>query len=58
MLWQIQKCNAALHFYHGDIIGVAEYLLQFPEKDMKEMINREIEEFKAEKNIQKTDNYG
>ena len=28
-------------------IGVAEYLLQFPEKDIKEMISREIEEFSS-----------
>ena len=30
-------------------IGVAEYMLQFPPKDMKDMINKEIEEFTAEK---------
>ena len=34
-------------------IGVAEYMLQFPEKDIKDMINREIEEFVAEKMLQK-----
>ena len=33
-------------------IGVAEYMLQFPEKDFKEMINREIEEFATEKILQ------
>jgi predicted nuclease of restriction endonuclease-like (RecB) superfamily len=30
-------------------IGVAEYQLQFPEKEIKELINREVEEFAAEK---------
>jgi len=30
-------------------IGVAEYMLQFPEKEIKELINRELEEFTAEK---------
>jgi len=30
-------------------IGVAEYRLQFPEKEIKELISREIEEFSAEK---------
>ena len=30
-------------------IGVAEYMLQFPEKDIKELICREMEEFEAEK---------
>ena len=30
-------------------IGVAEYQLQFPEKEIKELISREIEEFTAEK---------
>jgi len=34
-------------------IGVAEYLLQFPEKEIKELINREVEEFTAEKIVQK-----
>jgi predicted nuclease of restriction endonuclease-like (RecB) superfamily len=34
-------------------IGVAEYNLQFPEKEMKEMISREIEEYKAEKKSSK-----
>jgi predicted nuclease of restriction endonuclease-like (RecB) superfamily len=34
-------------------IGVAEYLLQFPEKDIKDMISREIEEFATEKIMQK-----
>ena len=28
-------------------IGVAEYQLHFPEKEIKELINKEIEEFKA-----------
>jgi len=31
-------------------IGVAEYMLQFPEKEIKELINREVKEFVAEKN--------
>jgi len=35
-------------------IGVAEYMLQFPEKEIKELINREVEEFNAEKMRQKT----
>ena len=26
-------------------IGVAEYMLQFPEKEIKELINKEVEEF-------------
>jgi len=30
-------------------IGVAEYILQFPEKEIKELICREVEEFSAEK---------
>jgi len=30
-------------------IGVAEYMLQFPEKEIKELINREVEEFTSEK---------
>jgi len=30
-------------------IGVAEYKLQFPEKEIKELINKEVEEFTAEK---------
>ena len=34
-------------------IGVAEYMLQFPEKEIKELINRELEEFTAEKNTGK-----
>ena len=34
-------------------IGVAEYMLQFPEKDIKEMISREIDVFAAEKNSKK-----
>jgi hypothetical protein len=34
-------------------IGVAEYMLQFPEKEIKEVIVREIEEFSAEKMMQK-----
>jgi len=34
-------------------IGIAEYLLQFPEKEIKELINREVEEFTAEKIEQK-----
>jgi len=33
----------------GKPIGVAEYRLQFPEKEIKELINREIEVFSAEK---------
>jgi hypothetical protein len=35
-------------------IGVAEYKLQFPEKEIKELINREVEEFAAEKLLKKT----
>jgi len=34
-------------------IGVAEYQLQFPEKEIKELINKEVEEFTAEKNAAK-----
>ncbi|GHT31030.1 hypothetical protein FACS189434_00020 [Bacteroidia bacterium] len=34
-------------------IGVAEYMLQFPEKEIRELINREVEEFTAEKNAAK-----
>jgi len=34
-------------------IGVAEYQLQFPEKEIKELINREVEEFTIEKNAAK-----
>jgi len=34
-------------------IGVAEYQLQFPEKEIKELINKELEEFTAEKNAAK-----
>ena len=30
-------------------IGVAEYMLQFPEKEIKELISREVKEFEAEK---------
>ena len=30
-------------------IGVAEYMLQFPQKEIKELIGREIEKFSAEK---------
>jgi len=30
-------------------IGIAEYMLQFPEKEIKELISREIEEFETEK---------
>jgi len=37
-------------------IGVAEYMLQFPEKDIKEIINREIEEFATEKMMQSKKN--
>ena len=33
-------------------IGVAEYMLQFPEKDIKELISREIEDFAAETILQ------
>ena len=33
-------------------IGVAEYMLQFPEKGIKELIIREIEDFAAEKILQ------
>jgi len=33
-------------------IGIAEYMLQFPEKEIKELINREVEEFTAEKMLQ------
>jgi hypothetical protein len=33
-------------------IGVAEYMLQFPEKDIKRIISEEIEEFAAEKMLQ------
>jgi hypothetical protein len=29
-------------------VGVAEYQLNFPEKEIKELINREIEEFTTE----------
>ncbi|MCL2596410.1 MAG: PDDEXK nuclease domain-containing protein [Paludibacter sp.] len=36
-------------------IGVAEYMLQFPEKAIKELINKEVEEFAAEKILQKND---
>jgi len=35
-------------------IGVAEYKLQFPEKEIKELINREVEEFTAEKLLKKS----
>jgi predicted nuclease of restriction endonuclease-like (RecB) superfamily len=34
-------------------IGVAEYMLQFPEKEIKELINREVENFETEKISQK-----
>jgi predicted nuclease of restriction endonuclease-like (RecB) superfamily len=34
-------------------IGVSEYKLQFPEKEIKELINREVEEFVKEKIPQK-----
>jgi hypothetical protein len=34
-------------------IGIAEYKLQFPEKKIKELINREIEEYTANKNTRK-----
>jgi len=34
-------------------IGVAEYKLQLPEKEIKELINRELEEFHAEKALHK-----
>jgi hypothetical protein len=34
-------------------IGVAEYKLQFPEKEIKELINREIEEYTANKDVRK-----
>ena len=34
-------------------IGVAEYMLQFPEKEIKELIKREVEEFAAEKKVVK-----
>jgi predicted nuclease of restriction endonuclease-like (RecB) superfamily len=34
-------------------IGVAEYKLQFPEKKIKELINREVKEFTAEKLLKK-----
>ena len=34
-------------------IGVAEYMLQFPEKEIKELISREVEEFTAEKSNKK-----
>ena len=34
-------------------IGVAEYRLQFPEKEIKELISREIEEFSAERKAAK-----
>ena len=37
-------------------IGVAEYQLQFPEKEIKELINKEIEDFTATKNASKTKN--
>ena len=30
-------------------VGVAEYMLQFPEKEIKELISREVEKFTAEK---------
>ena len=32
-------------------ISVAEYILEFPEKDIKNMICREIEDFAAEKSF-------
>ena len=35
-------------------IGVAEYQLQFPEKEIKELIIREVAEFTAEKNATKS----
>jgi hypothetical protein len=35
-------------------IGVAEYQLNFPEKEIKELIDREIEEFTAEEKHSKT----
>jgi len=34
-------------------IGVAEYMLQFPENEIKELINRELEEFATKKTVQK-----
>jgi predicted nuclease of restriction endonuclease-like (RecB) superfamily len=34
-------------------IGVAEYMLQFPEKEIREMINREVKEFTAGKSTTK-----
>ena len=34
-------------------IGVAEYKLQFPEKEIKDLINREVEEFTAKKMLKK-----
>jgi len=35
-------------------IGVAEYKPQFPEKEIKELINRKVEEYTAEKLLKKT----
>jgi len=37
-------------------IGVAEYKLEFPEKEIKDLINREVEEFTAEKMLKKASN--
>jgi hypothetical protein len=37
-------------------IGVAEYMLQFPEKEIRDVIVREIEEFSAEKMMRKKEN--
>jgi predicted nuclease of restriction endonuclease-like (RecB) superfamily len=32
-------------------IGIAEYMLQFPEKEIRELIDREIEQFSIENNV-------
>jgi len=39
-------------------IGVAEYQLHFPEKEIKDLIIREIEEFSTEKKMEKVKNNG
>ena len=55
---KLRQLVAVLPWKHNLLIissadGVAEYKLQFPEKEIKELINRELEEFAAEKLLQR-----
>jgi len=52
MYWKWMRIELALRDFNKPI-GVAEYRLQFPEKEIKELINREVKKFMAEKNIAK-----